>query len=185
MSDSLSAVPVLDTARLRLRTVRRSDLEQIYLLHSDSRAMRYWSFPTWSEKQQALDWFEQRSRIGEREEVWPWAITLAGADELIGLVTLFAINRGQQRAETGYQLHPSQWGQGYAQEALRAALAYGFDALDLRRVEADIDPRNEPSCRLVQRIGFQREGYLRERWLVNGEITDTALYGLLKRDFAR
>ncbi len=185
MSDSLSAVPVLDTARLRLRTVQRSDLEQIYLLHSDSRAMRYWSFAAWTEQQQALDWFEQRRRMGERDEVWPWAITLTGADELVGIVTLFATNRLQQRAETGYQLHPSQWGQGYAQEALRAVLGYGFDALDLRRVEADIDPRNAPSCRLVERLGFQREGYLRERWLVNGEITDTALYGLLKRDFAR
>jgi [ribosomal protein S5]-alanine N-acetyltransferase len=185
MSDSLNAVPPLETARLRLRTVRRSDLEQIYQLHSDSRAMRYWSFAPWSEMQQAQDWFEQRRRLGEREEVWPWAITLAGADELIGIVTLFAINRGQQRAETGYQLHPSVWGQGYAQDALRAVLGHGFDALDLRRVEADIDPRNDASCRLVERLGFQREGYLPERWHVNGEITDTALYGLLKRDFVR
>lgn len=185
MSDSLSAVPVLDTARLRLRTIQRSDLEQIYLLHSDSRAMRYWSFAPWSEPQQALDWFEQRRRMGEREEVWPWAVTLAGVDELIGIVTLFAVNRGSQRAETGYQLHPSRWGRGYAREALGAVLDYGFDALDLRRIEADIDPRNEASCRLAERIGFQREGYLRERWRVNGEIADTALYGLLRRDFVR
>lgn len=185
MSDSLSAVPVLDTARLRLRTVQRSDLDQIYRLHSDPRAMRYWSFAPWSEPRQALDWFEQRRRMGEREEVWPWAITHAGADGLIGLVTLFAVNRGSQRAEIGYQLHPSQWGQGYAQEALRAALDYGFDALDLNRIEADIDPRNEASCRLAERIGFRREGYLRERWRVNGEIADTALYGLLRRDFVR
>ncbi|HSX59569.1 MAG TPA: GNAT family N-acetyltransferase [Tahibacter sp.] len=186
MSDSLSAVPLLETPRLRLRTVQRSDLDAIYRLHSDSRAMRYWSFPAWTERRQANDWFEQRQRLAEREEVWPWAITLnPGDDTLVGIVTLFAVNRGQQRAEAGYQLDPSHWGQGYAQEALRAALGYGFDALELRRVEADIDPRNEPSCRLVERLGFRREGLMRERWRVNDEITDTAFYGLLAREFVR
>lgn len=185
MSDSLSPVPVLDTERLRLRTVRRNDLDAIYLLHSDSRAMRYWSFAPWTERQQAQDWFEQRRHLGEREEVWPWAITLRDDDELFGLVTLFSVNRLQRRAEIGYQLRPSHWGRGYAQEALRAVLTYGIEALELARVEADIDPRNEASCRLVERVGFRREGYLRERWYVNGEVADTALYGLLAREFLR
>ncbi|GMV31718.1 MAG: acetyltransferase [Rhodanobacteraceae bacterium] len=185
MSDSLSPVPVLETARLRLRTVLRSDLEAIYLLHSDSRAMRYWSFAPWTERQQAHDWFAQRASHGEREEVWPWGITRQDDDELFGIVTLFSVNRVQRRSEIGYQLRPSHWGQGYAQEALRAVLGYGIDALELGRVEADIDPRNEASCRLVERLGFRREGYLRERWRVNGEITDTALYGLLAREFVR
>lgn len=185
MSDTLSPVPVLETARLRLRTIRRDDLDAIYRLHSDSRAMRYWSFAAWTDRQQAHDWFEQRQRLGEREEVWPWAVTLRDDDTLCGGVTLFAVNRAQFRAEVGYQLQPSHWGQGYAQEALRAVLTYGLDALDLARIEADIDPSNEPSCRLVERLGFRREGLLRERWHVNGEVTDTALYGLLKREFVR
>jgi RimJ/RimL family protein N-acetyltransferase len=185
MSDALSAVPLLQTPRLRLRTITRSDIDAIYRLHADPRAMRYWSFPAWTDPQQALDWFEQRRHYAEREESWPWGLSLIDADELIGIVTLFAVNRMQRRAEVGYQLHPSCWGRGYAQEALRAALAYGFDALELNRVEADIDPRNQASCRLVERVGFRREGYLRERWHVNGEITDTALYGLLAREFVR
>lgn len=185
MSDALNAVPLLQTPRLRLRTITRSDIDAIYRLHADPRAMRYWSFPAWTDPQQALDWFEQRRHHAEREESWPWGLSLIDADELIGIVTLFAVNRMQRRAEVGYQLHPSYWGRGYAQEALRAALAYGFDALELNRVEADIDPRNQASCRLVERVGFRREGLLRERWHVNGEITDTALYGLLAREFVR
>lgn len=183
MSDSLSAVPELHSPRLRLRTIHRSDLDAIYALHSDQRAMRYWSFAPWSERRQAQDWFDQRRRLGESEEVWPWAVTLAGADRLIGLATLFALNRAQKRAEIGYLLSPEHWGQGYAQEALRAVLDYALPALDIGRVEADIDPRNEASCRLVERLGFRREGYLRERWRVNGEITDTAFYGLLRREY--
>lgn len=185
MSDSLNAMPLLQTPRLRMRTIVRSDIDAIYRLHSDPRAMRYWSFSAWTDPQQAQDWFEQSRHFAEREESWPWGLTLIDADELIGIVTLFAVNRAQRRAEVGYQLHPIYWGRGYAQEALRAALTYGFDALELHRVEADIDPRNQASCRLVERVGFRREGYLRERWHVNGEIADTALYGLLAREFVR
>ena len=62
-------------------------------------------------------------------------------------------------------------------------LRHLFDGMGLRRIEADIDPRNLASCRLVEKLGFVREGTLRERWQVNGECADSALYGLLRRDF--
>lgn len=185
MSELLSAVPQLQTARLQLRSVSRADLDEIYALHADARGMRYWSFAPWTERVQAEEWFAQRQRWASTDEIWPWGVTLADADRLIGLVTVFGVNRGQRRAEVGYQLGTEHWGRGYAQEALRAALVYAFDALELERIEADIDPRNAPSCRLVERLGFQREGYLRERWRVNGEICDTAFYGLLRREFRR
>jgi ribosomal-protein-alanine N-acetyltransferase len=66
---------------------------------------------------------------------------------------------------------------------LRLALAHAFGPLGLRRVEADVDPRNAASCRLLERLGFRREGLLRERWRVNGETCDSALFGLLAREF--
>jgi RimJ/RimL family protein N-acetyltransferase len=53
----------------------------------------------------------------------------------------------------------------------------------LNRVEADIDPRNHPSAKTLERLGFQKEGHLRERWIVNGEVSDTGLYGLLASDW--
>jgi len=68
-------------------------------------------------------------------------------------------------------------------EALQALLAYAFEGLALHRIEADVDPRNSASIRTVERLGFQREGYLRERWQVNGEIQDTVFYGLLRPDW--
>jgi len=68
-------------------------------------------------------------------------------------------------------------------EALQALLRYAFQTLDLNRLEADIDPRNVASARTLERLGFQKEGHLRERWIVNGEISDTRLYGLLRREW--
>jgi RimJ/RimL family protein N-acetyltransferase len=68
-------------------------------------------------------------------------------------------------------------------EALMAVLKYAFEVLELHRIEADVDPRNTESIKTVERLGFQREGYLRERWQVNGEIQDAYFYGLLKQEW--
>ena len=87
----------------------------------------------------------------------------------IGTVTLYSLDAQCRRADVGY-----------ANEAVAALLDWGFEHLELNRVEADIDPRNTPSARLLERLGFLREGHLRERWIVDGEICDSWIYGLLR-----
>lgn len=176
-------LPLLQGERLRLRGFREDDLHDFYAVHSDPRVMRYWSFPAWTELTQARDYFA--SALGGRcaDRLLCWAIAGRDSDRLIGGITLFSIRRDQGRAEIGYALRSSHWGHGYAQEALRLALGHAFAGLGLRRVEADIDPRNVASCRLAERLGFVREGVLRERWHVAGDLQDSALYGLLARDW--
>jgi len=66
---------------------------------------------------------------------------------------------------------------------LTTVLRHAFDALDYLRIEADVDPRNTASCRLLETLGFRQEGLMRERWHVQGEIQDSAIYGLLAREF--
>ncbi len=102
---------------------------------------------------------------------------------VIGTCTLHELNEQCRRAEIGYALGSRSWGRGYMHEALAALLGYAFAELDLNRVEADIDPRHVPSARSLERLGFEKEGYLRERWIVDGEVSDTALYGLLRSDW--
>jgi len=68
-------------------------------------------------------------------------------------------------------------------EALQELLEFGVGELDLNRIEADIDPRNSASARTLERLGFTKEGYLRERWIVGDEVSDTVIYGLLRREW--
>ncbi|MEQ1832836.1 MAG: GNAT family protein, partial [Candidatus Eisenbacteria bacterium] len=75
------------------------------------------------------------------------------------------------------------WGQGSLHEALTAVVGDAFGPLGLRRLEADIDPRNMASVRALERLGFAREGLLRERWVVADEISDSVLMGLLAREW--
>lgn len=180
-------LPELDGERLRLRGFREDDLHDLYAMHSDPVVNRYWSFPAWTDIEQARDYLARALAGRDAERMLCWAIAERGAerdsDRLIGTATVFAINREQGRAEIGYGLRASHWGLGYAQEALRPVLSHAFDALGLRRLEADIDPRNAGSCRLVERLGFVREGVFRERWDVAGEVCDSAMYGLLAREW--
>jgi RimJ/RimL family protein N-acetyltransferase len=176
-------LPGLEGARIRLRGFREDDLEALYAVHSDPRVMRYWSFPAWTELAQARERLDNARAGRDPQRLLCWAIAGNDDDRLLGGVTLFAIDRTQGRAEIGYVLNADHWGRGLAREALQLALAHAFGSLGLRRVEADIDPRNSASCVLAERMGFVREGVLRERWQVAGELQDSAMYGLLARDW--
>jgi len=175
--------PELHSARLCLREVRDDDAPALFAIHSDPQVMRYWSYPAWTEPAQAECKVADIQRQRRELDILVWAIADAGTDHLIGTSAAFAIDLTQGRAEIGYSLHRDWQGRGLASEALRQILRHLFDELGLRRIEADVDPRNEASWRLLERLGFVREGLLRERWHVNGEICDTAFYGLLRQDF--
>jgi RimJ/RimL family protein N-acetyltransferase len=68
-------------------------------------------------------------------------------------------------------------------EALGVLINHAFGLMKLRRLEADVDPRNVSSMRILGKLGFSQEGLLRERWNVNGEVQDTAFHGLLAREW--
>lgn len=177
--------PLLATARLRLREVASTDAPALYAVHSDPQVMRYWSYPAWTDIAQAEAKVAEIARQRAQDPVLVWAVAEPADDRLIGTIALFALNQAQGRAEIGYSLASAWHGRGLASEAVAAVLGHAFDGLGLRRVEADVDPRNQPSRRLVERLGFREEGLLRERWWVDGETADTVLYGLLARQFQR
>ena len=179
----LDALPTLPAQRLRLRALTPDDTGDVFAVFADPLVMRYWSSPPMTSPDQAAgyigqirDWFASRGGL-------QWGIALADEDDrIIGTVTLCAFALEHRRCEIGYALGAEHWAQGYAGEALRRALAFAFGDLGLARIEADVDPRNEASIRLLERLRFQREGLLRARWRVAGEVQDALVYGLLRED---
>ena len=177
------SLPVIETARLRLREQREGDANALLAVYGDPRAMAYWSGPPWTDIAQAHAHLQRAQRDLESGGVLPWAIADIASDELIGTLTLFKLDRDHRRAEIGYILGTPHWGKGLAGEAMRAVLRHAFGAMQLERIEADTDPRNAPSLRMLERLGFKREGLLRKRWFVNDEWCDSAWLGLLREDF--
>lgn len=177
--------PELLTPRLRLREVRSDDAQGLYAVHSDPLVMRYWGYPAWTDIAQAQAKVADIARQRANEVILVWAVADRASDALIGSIALFFINQAQGRAEVGYSLARAWHGRGLAREAMLAVLGHAFDGMDLRRIEADVDPRNTASCRLAESLGFRAEGLLRERWQVNGELCDSVLYGLLRAQLCR
>ncbi|TFW32327.1 GNAT family N-acetyltransferase [Massilia horti] len=172
-----------ETSRLRIRFLTPDDVSAQFALYSDPDAMRYWSSEPWVDLSQAHQQIERDLRDYAEGVSARLAVQLLESGEVIGNVSLYAISDQNRRCEIGYMLSKSYQGYGYMTEALRAVIGYAFSSLSLNRIEADTDPRNERSCRLLERLGFQREGFMPERWVVAGEVCDTAFYGLLKRNY--
>jgi len=173
----------LTTERLVLRWLTAADTRAQFAIFSNAEVLRYWSSSAWTDLAQASAAIDD-ALAGYRDGTsLRFAITLKSTGEMIGNFRFYDFFDQNRRCDIGYVLARAHWGQGYLAEAMTAALDYAFAELNLNRIEADIDPRNEASQKLLERMTFVREGYMRERWIVNGEVCDTAFYGLLKRDW--
>ena len=173
----------LATPRLTLRPLAPPDAATVFAMRSDPVVQRYGSHPAWTDPQLAVDYIERNIQAMAAGTHAQFAVVRRADDAVIGTVTLYALDAQCRRADVGYALLVSEWGRGYANEAVTALLDWGFGHLDLNRVEADIDPRNAPSARALERLGFVREGHLRERWIVGGEVCDSWIYGLLASEW--
>ena len=178
-------LPIITTPRLILRWISEDDIDSLYEIFSNPQVMRYWSTVPLPNQEAAAELQREIAEGNESEKMFKWGIALRDSNMLIGTTTLFNLNLDNGRAEIGYALARAYWGKGYMNEALNALVSHTFEVMGLRRLEADVDPRNAASIRTLERLGFQREGFLRERWHVNGEIQDALFYGLLRREWLK
>jgi RimJ/RimL family protein N-acetyltransferase len=168
-----------------LRWLVPSDVDDLYQVFASPDVMRYWSRPAFTHVEEARQLFAAIERAFAERSLFQWGIARRDDDRVIGTCTLSSIDASNLRAELGYALARAQWGCGLMREALERLLDFAFQELGLRRIEADVDPRNVRSVATLERLGFRREGYLRERWLVGGEVQDSVYYGLLRREWRR
>ncbi len=179
MTVKASATPTLHTPRLVLRPVREDDVGDIYTIYSDKVALEHFAREPLPDMAAAREMFEKNLSFDEDKAAQFWAICLADSDRMIGTFTLFHISESNRRAEVGYILNREFWGNGYASEALKCIIDHCFNTLEFGRLEADVDPANTGSLRLLERNGFEREGYFRKRWFVRGEWFDSVMFGLI------
>ena len=179
-----SRLPTLESERLRLRWLEERDVDALYQIFADPTVTRYWSAPPLPDPAAARALLQEIYDYFKGGSLYQWGIALADTDRVVGTVTLAHIAREHRRAEVGFALAASAWGQGYAAEAVARLVEHAFSDLELHRLEANVDPRNEPSLRLLERLGFTREGLLRDRYHVAGEVQDSLIMGLLWSEWA-
>ncbi len=176
-------VPTLTTARLRLREADEEDLAAIHDVHRHkSVADGVISIPHPHTIEDARAWLaKQRGAPGEHRLNFVWVICLAEGGEVIGDCGIHCDLR-HRRGVIGYLVRPDWWGRGIAAEAVGAVIEFVFGRLDppLNRVEADHYVENARSGRVLEKLGFEREGVLRSYILKDGVSRDVVRWGLVR-----
>ena len=173
----------IETQRLTFTKLEKTDCENLYEIYSNQKAMKYWSSLPFTQIKQAKKMIEDSILDWSNGVAISLGIYCKESQKLIGTVNLFNFHEESRRAEIGYMLDPVYWGLGIMTETLTAIIEYLFKDMQFNRLEADIDPKNKKSAILLKNIGFKLEGKLKERWIVNGLVSDSEVYGLTKKEY--
>ncbi|MES2462896.1 MAG: GNAT family protein [Armatimonadota bacterium] len=179
-----STFPLLRTKRLLLREITFRDTEAIFRIRGDYEVTRHNIGAAYESSADARRLIEQmRKRYREKTEV-RWGITLLGGDNsVVGMCGYNHWHRIDQRGSIGYDLARAYWGKGVMREAAQAITDFGFERMDLNRLEADVGAGNAASIKLLKALGFQHEGTQRDYYYEEDEFHDLHLYGLLRREW--
>lgn len=176
--------PVLDTNRLWLKQITLADTGSLFDLRSDSVVMKYLDRPRPSSSDEIVQMIQKMEEMATAGLGISWGLFLKeNPAQLIGTIGYYRTTPEHFRAEIGYLLATKYHKQGLMQEALGVVLSYGFDSMQLHSVEANTNPSNLASQRLLEKFGFVREAYFRENYFFDGKFLDTAIYSLLKSDY--
>ena len=160
---------MITTERLCLRRARMDDLDDLHRVFSHPDAMRYWDSLPYEDIEQTRHLLTGMVAASETE-----------SDDFVVEYQGRAIGKAGcwRMGEIGFILHPDYWGRGLAHEALRAVIPHVFDALPVDRLEADVDPRNDASLKLLAKLGFRETGRAERTLLVGDEWCDSVYLAL-------
>lgn len=170
--------PVLRTRRLTIREIRTTDVEALHRTQASALVLRYIGRPPHEQLEQTAKQIATIHEAYENRSMLCWAAILRDGNEIIGTCGYNRFEKENLRAEFGGSLDPTYWGKGLAQEAVEAILDYGFKGLNLHAIEAKIVPQNRGAKFILEKLGFQREGYFQDRFLEKGRFLDMAHYTL-------
>ncbi|MGB1287952.1 MAG: GNAT family N-acetyltransferase, partial [Aggregatilineales bacterium] len=177
----------LKTERCLLRDITLADTDAFYNLLTDERVYLYLGSPPLTSRQTAADRIEATHDAFNDGDSIRWIVTLSPDDTMIGAVNIWNIRAEHHRAELGYWLSPDYWGKGIVPEACAAVLEYAFNTMKFHSIDANIEPVNKSSQRVLEKLGFVQEAYFREDFYdpVKEQFTDSAIFSLLAKNWQK
>ena len=175
--------PSLETERLILRQMTLEDTDFVFQHFRDSAVSQYLMdepSPADNGQAQAIIQFYLQP---EEKDHNRWVMVRKSDSQPLGTCGFHKWDKRNFRAETGYDLSPKFWGQGYMREALQAVLAHGFEQMRLNRIEALVYVENDRSIQVLKKLGFQQEGILRDYFYLDGKFYNHYLFALLQEEW--
>ncbi|MBW8687293.1 GNAT family N-acetyltransferase [Chitinophaga rhizophila] len=177
----ISRFPTIRTPHLELIQITEAHADDLLKLFGDQQVTRYYNlspFECTNDSHKLIDHFRKRFEAGTAIR---WGIRLNESNEIIGTAGFNNFTR-KHRANIGCELQHAYWNRGITTEAMHAIISYGFHALDINRMEAEVMEGNEPSIHLLNKIGFKQEGTLRQWMYWNNKHYDMLMFSLLRSD---
>lgn len=178
----MTRFPNLETQRLWLRQAIREDADAVFAVFSDSKVTQFHNLDTFTHPNQAIEVIERRARGFTNGREIRWAIARKPDNYVIGSCG-FSWDKEANVAEVGYELTSQFWRQGMMSEALSAILNYGFEIEGVQLAIARVMLGNVASKRLLEKLGFQSQGLMKERGFWKGEYHDLEQFTLMKSQF--
>ena len=179
----LKDLPTLETERLILRKMVLNDAEAVFAYASNSEVSRYTLWETHRSIEDSRAFLEFATQKYENGGEPDWGIVYRGNGCLVGACGLVNWEAEHARAEVGFVLSREYWGRGLMSEAVRAILRFGFERMNLNRIEARCIAENAASARVMEKAGMVYEGTLHQREYIKGAYRDIKLYAILKKGF--
>jgi RimJ/RimL family protein N-acetyltransferase len=180
----MSFVDKTETDRLIIREFNEGDFKSVHIYASNPEVTMYLPFGPNSEEETQLflkrvvNYHLQNPRCD-----YEFAIVLKGSNTLIGGCGIHITNINNKEGSIGYCFNKKYWRNGYASEAAKAIIKFGFEELNLHRVFATCHPDNIGSAKVMEKIGMQKEGRLREHKFQKGEWPDSFIYSILHYEY--
>ncbi len=175
--------PELSTKRLILRKMTRTDVNTLFQIWSDDEVTKYMNMNSFKTIEQAHHMISILNNLYRNKEGIRWGIVRKKDNALIGTCGFNTWIKRSSRGEVGYELGREYWGKGYTTEALKEVLKFGFVNTQLNRVEAFVVPEASKSIRVLEKLGFKKEGTLREYGYWSNRYWNEHIYSLLRKDW--
>jgi [ribosomal protein S5]-alanine N-acetyltransferase len=171
--------PLILTPRLTLRLMTEADAPQVFQLRSDDIGNKFLDRPKMENIEKAFELIQSVEQMRIAGTAINWAICLRDDPTLIGTIGFWRMQPEHYRAEIGYMLMPKHHRKGFMQEAIQPVMNFGFRTIGLHSIEAQVNPFNEASIKILERNRFVREGYFRENYFFDGKFLDTGVYSCI------
>lgn len=176
------AFPKLETQRLLFGDLADADHHEILHMRSDPDIYRYLDRQPAQSPEDVIKFIGIVKQAYDDHTGISWSLMNKSSKEMAGYIGLWRIIKEHNRGEIGYALKKKFWGQGLMQEAINAVTRFGFQKLELHSIEANVNPANQQSIRVLEKCRFKKEAYFRENYCWQGKYIDSVIYSLLEKD---
>ena len=183
ISRIFSKIPSLETERLLLREMKKSDFNDVYEYSSNPQTSEYllWEVHRSPEyTKEFLDYVISKYKSGEYND---WALVYKPDNKMIGTCGFTKIDQENNVAEIGYVINPNYWNMGIATEAAEAVIDFAFNTMGMNRVEAKFMYGNDASLSVMKKLGMKFEGYHRDMLLVKGKYRTIGYAAILRSEY--